>query len=121
MANSLQPVLLTKDLDKLLTFYTELLGAKQFDRVPEEGDAFYVGLQIGDGKLGLVAEGSDEAADAPQRILISVEVDNVDAMLDQVAAAGGKVVGGPNDMPWGQRVVHLHDPDGNTVNLTHEL
>jgi hypothetical protein len=24
-------------------------------------------------------------------------------------------------MPWGQRVVHLHDPDGNLVNLTHPL
>ena len=32
--------------------------------------------------------------------------------------AGGLVLGPPNDMPWGQRVAHIHDPDGNTINLT---
>ena len=28
------------------------------------------------------------------------------------------MLGPPNDMPWGQRVAHIQDPDGNTVNLT---
>jgi len=31
------------------------------------------------------------------------------------------VLGPPNDMPWGQRVAHILDPDGNTVNLTEPL
>jgi len=26
-----------------------------------------------------------------------------------------------NDMPWGQRVAHIQDPDGNTVNLTEPI
>ena len=26
-----------------------------------------------------------------------------------------------NDMPWGQRVAHIKDPDGNVVNLTQQL
>ena len=29
--------------------------------------------------------------------------------------------GPPNDMPWGQRVAHIQDPDGNTVNLTEPI
>jgi predicted enzyme related to lactoylglutathione lyase len=38
-----------------------------------------------------------------------------------VAALGGRVLGEANDMPWGQRVAHIQDPDGNTVNLTQPI
>jgi uncharacterized glyoxalase superfamily protein PhnB len=31
------------------------------------------------------------------------------------------VQGPPNDMAWGQRVAHVQDPDGTTVNLTQDL
>jgi predicted enzyme related to lactoylglutathione lyase len=31
------------------------------------------------------------------------------------------VLGPPNDMPWGQRVAHVHDPDGNMVNLVQQV
>jgi predicted enzyme related to lactoylglutathione lyase len=63
---------------------------------------------------------SDPAAqlDAPQRILLSVEVEDVDQLLPRVTQLGGRVRGLPNDMPWGQRVAHVQDPDGNAVNLT---
>jgi predicted enzyme related to lactoylglutathione lyase len=53
-----------------------------------------------------------------QRILLSVDVEAVDELLTRVATQGGRVVGPPNDMPWGQRVAHIEDPDGNAVNLT---
>jgi catechol 2,3-dioxygenase-like lactoylglutathione lyase family enzyme len=56
MANSIQPVIMTADLNRLLAFYTELLGATQTSRVPEGGPAFYVGLRVGDSELGLVAD-----------------------------------------------------------------
>jgi predicted enzyme related to lactoylglutathione lyase len=49
---------------------------------------------------------------------LSFEVDDVDALLDKVTELGGTVDGPPNDMPWGQRVAHVHDPDGNQLNLT---
>jgi predicted enzyme related to lactoylglutathione lyase len=54
-------------------------------------------------------------------MLLSVEVPDVDGLLDRVTELGGTVLGPPNDMPWGQRVVHLRDPDGNALNLTHEI
>jgi predicted enzyme related to lactoylglutathione lyase len=31
------------------------------------------------------------------------------------------VLGPLNDMPWGQRVAHIQDPDGNTINLTEPI
>ncbi len=122
MPATVQPVLLTPDLDRLLGFYTSLFAAVETMRVPEHGPAFYVGLRLGNSELGLVAD-ADAGVDtgAPQRMLLSVNVESVDSLLEQVEAAGGTVLGPPNDMPWGQRVAHVHDPDGNTVNLTQPI
>lgn len=122
MVSTIQPVIVTPDLDRLLSFYTALLGAKEIDRVPAEGPTFYVGLQVGDSSLGLVADtGVDLAAGAGQRILLSVDVEDVGLVLARVEDAGGRVQGPANDMPWGQRVAHIQDPDGNGVNLTQPI
>lgn len=120
MTRTLQPIINTPQLNRLISFYTELLGAKETTRVPDEGPIFYIGLRIGDCELGLVA---DPAADltAPQRLLLSVEVDDVDELMPRVAQLGGRLLGLPNDMPWGQRVAHIQDPDGNAVNLTQSI
>lgn len=120
MPSTIQPIIVTKDLPRLLSFYTGLLDATETSRFPEDGPVFFVGLRIGDSDLGLVNEDRG-TGDAGQRMVISVAVDDVDALLDRVAELGGRVLGPPTDMPWGQRVVHLHDPDGNAVNLTHQL
>jgi predicted enzyme related to lactoylglutathione lyase len=122
MPSTIQPVIVTPDLDRLLSFYTTVFGAKEVERVPPSGPTFYVGLEIGDGTLGLVADTAvDLGAGGVQRILLSVDVDSVDGLLAQVDSAGGRVLGPPNDMPWGQRVAHIHDPDGNAVNLTQPI
>lgn len=120
MPVTMQPVIMTPGLDRLLGFYTELFTAREVSRFPPEGPTFYVGLQIGVSMLGLVADAGVDTG-ASQRMLISVDVDSVDSLLGRVEAAGGRVLGPPNDMPWGQRVAHLHDPDGNLVNLTQPI
>ncbi|MEV8129100.1 MULTISPECIES: VOC family protein [Streptomyces] len=118
--STIQPVILTADHDVLLGFYTKLFGAEEIFRVPEEGPVFYLGLRIGDTDLGLVAKANPGDREA-SRILLSIGVDDVDETLGRVAALGGSVRGGPNDMPWGQRVAHIQDPDGNPVNLTQPI
>ncbi len=125
MPATVQPVIVTPALPLLLAFYKALLGAVEISRVPEEGPAFYVGLRIGNAELGIVTDGEADIA-APQRILLNVNVGDlgvggVEALLDHVEVLGGRVLGPPNDMPWGQRVAHIQDPDGNTVNLTEPI
>ena len=120
MPSTIQPMIITADVERLLRFYTGLFGAGETTRFPEDGPLFFVGLQVGDSDLGLVSD-ADAGAAAGQRMLVSIDVKDVDALLDQVEPLGGRVLGPPNDMPWGQRVAHIQDPDGNTVNLTQNL
>ncbi|MCX4634969.1 VOC family protein [Streptomyces sp. P9-2B-2] len=114
---TVQPIIVTPDLDRLQAFYRELVGAEEFTRVPEEGPAFFVGLRVGGSELGIVTDQNVETG-TPTRILLSIGVQDVDALLDRVGPLGGTVRGQANDMPWGQRVAHIQDPDGNAVNLT---
>jgi predicted enzyme related to lactoylglutathione lyase len=116
--STVQPIVLTRDLARLLAFYRDVLGATETDRVPPEGPTFFVGLRIGDSDLGLVAE--DQAPEVPPRVLLSITVHDVDALLPRVTACGG-TANPANDMPWGQRVAHVRDPDGNPLNLVQQL
>lgn len=117
---TIQPIVVTADLDRLRRFYTGLLGGVQGRRTPADGPAFFVGLRVGDSELGLVAN-ADAPADTAGRVLLSIEVEDVNALIDRVTELGGTVGGAPNDMPWGQRVAHVKDPDGNPINLTQPI
>ena len=120
MPVTIRPIIVTNDLDRLLAFYTELLGARELMRFPDDGPVFYVGLAIGDSELGLSSDAAVSPGD-PGRMLLSIDVADVDALLPRVEGLGGEATSGANDMPWGQRVAHIKDPDGNVVNLTQEL
>src|SRR3954447_14867085 len=115
--SSVSPIIVTHDLERLARFYTGVTGATQTRRTPDVGPAFYLGLRIGDSELGIVSDGSVEGTPAG-RVLLSIEVPDVDAALSRVEAHGGRASAPANDMPWGQRVAHVQDPDGNALNLT---
>ncbi|HEY8454792.1 MAG TPA: VOC family protein [Actinopolymorphaceae bacterium] len=121
MTAGIQPIIVTSDLDRLMAFYTGLLGAEEIVRVPgQDGSTFFVNLRVSGGELGLVAEPG--VGNGPGgRILLSVDVPDVDALLSRVEQLGGRVNGPANDTPWGQRVAHVQDPDGNALNLTQAL
>jgi predicted enzyme related to lactoylglutathione lyase len=120
MPTTIRPIIVTNDIERLHAFYATLLGAAQIYRYPEEGAPFYIGLQLGDSELGLASDSGVTPGD-PGRLLLSIEVPDVDATLPQVEGLGGHAPGPANDMPWGQRVAHITDPDGNVVNLTQQL
>ncbi|WP_245743239.1 VOC family protein [Geodermatophilus poikilotrophus] len=117
MPSTVTPMIITHDLERLARFYAGVTGATEASRTPDGGPTFYLGLRIGDSELGIVADDSVEGAPAG-RVLLSVEVPDVDAALSRVASLGGQAPAPANDMPWGQRVAHVKDPDGNAVNLT---
>jgi predicted enzyme related to lactoylglutathione lyase len=115
--SSVSPIIVTHDLERLARFYTGVVGATETRRTPDVGPTFYLGLRIGDSELGIVSDGSVEGAPAG-RVVLSIKVPDVDAALGRVEAHGGRAPAPANDMPWGQRVAHVQDPDGNALNLT---
>lgn len=48
---------------------------------------------------------------------LSIEVDDLDAVLERARAAGHAIVYGPAGEPWGVRRFFLHDPFGRLVNV----
>lgn len=48
---------------------------------------------------------------------LSIEVDDLDAVLGRFRAAGVPIEYGPADEPWGVRRFHVRDPAGRLVNI----
>ena len=117
---AIQPILCTHDIDGFSTLYADLFAAEEEMRVPGKKGPFFVTLRLGGAGLGVV-DYKRGAKAAPGRVIVAVFVKNVDDLLPRVEPAGGKVLGPANDMPWGHRVAHITDPDGNPVNLTQQL
>lgn len=46
-----------------------------------------------------------------------IYVDDADATVAQLRAAGVTVVREPADMPWGERAAYVADPEGNLVSV----
>jgi lactoylglutathione lyase len=51
------------------------------------------------------------------RFELFVYVDDVDETVDTMLDAAVRVLREPQDMPWGERVAFVADPDGNPVTL----
>jgi uncharacterized glyoxalase superfamily protein PhnB len=112
------PIINCADLARTQQWYERVLGGTVEYRFPAEGNPEYVTLGVGGGQIGL-GNGSGPAlyGQIPlpatgHAVDICVYVPN----LDQVtSAAGVDVVVPPADMPWGERVACLTDPEGTML------
>ena len=116
------PVIYTRDVERAVDFYAGLLGFEEQYRFPAHGEAGYVGLRRDQADLGIVHESSPQQmigatmGDGP-RFELFVYVDDVDASIESMRTAGVTVLRDADDMPWGERVAFVSDPDGNPVTL----
>jgi lactoylglutathione lyase len=116
------PVLYAKDVEKVAGFYATL-GFEEHVRLPgPDGGAGFIGLRRDAAELAVVTEDSPrmlagvEPGPGPRHELF-VYVEDVDAAVAGSSAAGGSVLKEPADMPWGERVGFVADPEGNVVSL----
>jgi predicted enzyme related to lactoylglutathione lyase len=121
MFTGLSTILSTPDLPRLVAFYTAGLDAEVTYQFPTEGDAGHVALDVAGSSLGIAADPASGAADGPQRHALWVYCTDADAAAERLVAAGGTLVSPPTDMPWGERVADLHDPDRNLLHVAHQL
>jgi lactoylglutathione lyase len=120
------PVIYANDVDATAAFYVRLGWVEQFRMPSPDGTAGYVGL---------VRDGVDLAVTTVEtpRTFIGVEpggggprfelyvfVDDLDATVADLRDAGVDIVREPADMPWGERVAIVTDPEGNPVVLAVE-
>jgi lactoylglutathione lyase len=106
------PIIAVRDLPATTRFYEEL-GFSQTYQFPPEGEPGFVSMERDGCSIGIGAGG----AETDDRFAYWVDVDDVDAAVERVRAAGAPVVAEPADQPWGERVASTRDPDGNLVHL----
>jgi lactoylglutathione lyase len=113
------PMLSCADPERSLALYRDLLGGVESYRFGS-----YVGLDIGDAHIGLGGLAETSLHGRPQRpatghrIELCVYVDDVDETFARAGAEGFEQVKPPEDMPWGERIAWIADPDGNLLMLT---
>src|SRR5262245_39436383 len=118
MANRAFAVIYSKSVVTTENFYRGL-GFEETARVPDQGEPGYVSLRRGDAELGIVSvdwprqELGLEIGDGA-RFEMYIYVDDVDAVA---AAHRDTLFREARDLPWGERVAYLLDPDGNLVAL----
>jgi catechol 2,3-dioxygenase-like lactoylglutathione lyase family enzyme len=117
--NALYPVICARDVAASRDFYTALL---QLDVVFDSD--WYAQLQdpsFAPVQLGLVIRGHatvpDGFAQAPAGVLVTVEVDDADAVHERALAAGLPIPLPLRDEDFGQRHFMTVDPDGLLVDV----
>jgi lactoylglutathione lyase len=118
------PVVYATDVAATARFW-ERLGFTRFVQLPAEGDPGYVGLRRDGAELAVTARewARDQyglaLGDGP-RFEMFVYIDDVDTLVAALRAEGVTVLRDPADMPWGERIATVADPDGNPVALANQ-
>lgn len=110
------------DVERAARFW-ELLGFERHVQLPPDGEPSYVGLWRGNRMPSWpsrTASGQPSyglsMGDGP-RFELYVYVADLDGMVRQLADAAVEVLREPEDMPWGERIATVADPEGNPVAL----
>jgi predicted enzyme related to lactoylglutathione lyase len=83
-------------------------------RRPPADSPYYVGFSVDGAEIGLVPSGHDQGMTGPVPFY---DVDDIDATIAALQAAGGKLVQEPTDVGAGLLVAEVSDPDGNDIGL----
>jgi lactoylglutathione lyase len=109
------PIITTPDLERSLGFYRDLLDGEVEYQFPPEGQAVYVGLNVGTSHLGIAQDEEAVAGAGGQRFALWVYAESCDAAVERLRGGGATITEEPADQPWGERVARALDPDGNQV------
>lgn len=105
--------LATPDQDAAFAFYGALFGWRKGDIMPmgEMGDYSFVNND--DGMIGAIMNTQPDRPNAGWNFCF--QVTDIDEALHRVEAAGGKLRGGPHEVPGGAFVIDITDSEGAVV------
>ena len=113
------PILRSFDEAKAREFYLDFLGFEiVFEHRFDAAAPLYMGVRLGDCELHL----SEHHGDGTPGAAIRIEVEDVAAFADALAAKGYKYSRpGVIDQTWGQREATIPDPFGNRLIFCTEI
>jgi catechol 2,3-dioxygenase-like lactoylglutathione lyase family enzyme len=68
-----------------------------------------------------LVEPAQVASGGGARFMLTVWVDDVDALAGELSGRGVELLNGPQDRPWGVRTAAFADPDGHVWELAQQL
>ena len=113
------PYLIVDGASEAIEFYTSVLGARERMRMPAPGDKVgHAELELGRGLIMLADEVPDMGIRGPRTVggspvIVSVYVEDVDAVFEKAIAAGAKELRPLEDQFYGDRTGSFEDPFGH--------
>jgi len=109
--------LMTTDMNAALRFYQEVFHWQPGQSMDMGPMGTYQIFNRPHGQIGGMMNKPKEMANVPPHWQIYFRVPDVDAAVERVNAAGGKILNGPMDVPDGDRVLNAMDPQGAAFGL----
>lgn len=110
------------DLDRALTFYTEVLGLKLISKtIDEKHQEAFAFLRLYGGKLELLQPLNSPNRYKPQEVEspycphLAIRSDNLDKTVEHFQNKHVKIIKGPLEIPGKVRWCYIHDPDNNII------
>jgi len=117
--------LFVEDLAAAKRFYQEVFGLPV---VFEDDDAVaytfgntIVNLLKTTAAPELIEPATVAGREAGSRLVLTIDVHDVDAVCAELASRGAELLNGPMDRPWGVRTASFRDPGGHIWEVAQEL
>ncbi len=114
-ATTLEASFTVNDLAKSMAWYCDVVGFKLEERHEWNGKVMGASLSAGTARIVI---GQDDGKKGFDRVkgeacsLYLTTPQNIDELATGIVARGGTIASGPEDTPWGVRLIRLQDPDG---------
>ncbi|CAN5582662.1 VOC family protein [soil metagenome] len=115
------PIINCSDLPRVRAFYESVFGGTIAYQFPEQGEAVYLTLSVGEGTIALgLGTGEAMYGETPlpatgHAVDLCLYVPDLDAVVRDAPAHHGQVAVPPAEMPWGERVAYVRDPEGTML------
>lgn len=116
--------LTVKDLQTSLKWYHEAVGFSIDRKIERDGKLRGVALKAGEARITINQDDGAKGWDRIKGLGFSLQIStdqNVDEIAQRIKKSGGTLEAEPADMPWGVRMVRLHDPDGFKLSISAPL